>query len=78
MENLDKVRDEILAQVGTAQSLAALEETRVATLGRNGRVTQLMKTLGGLDADARKSAGAALNRLKDEVTNQVPLMIVAR
>jgi phenylalanyl-tRNA synthetase alpha chain len=67
MENLDTVRDEILAQVGAAQSLAALEEARVAALGRSGRVTQLMKTLGGLEPEARKSAGAALNRLKDEV-----------
>jgi phenylalanyl-tRNA synthetase alpha chain len=34
-------------------------------------VTQLMKTLGTLEADARRAAGAALNRLKDEVETAI-------
>ncbi len=67
MENLDNLREEIIGSVRKAAGLDALEEIRVAELGRKGRITGLMKGLGGLDPEARRAAGAALNRLKDEV-----------
>ena len=67
MENLDNLREEIIGAVRGAADLAALEELRVVELGRKGRITGLMKGLGGLDPEARRAAGAALNRLKDEV-----------
>src|SRR5579885_323288 len=67
MESLDQIRKDILRQVGAAASLAALEEARVAALGRRGAITELMKGLGALPPEARRERGAALNRLKDEV-----------
>ena len=70
-QELDPLRREILDAVSSAESRDQLEQVRVAALGRKGRVTQLMKTLGTLEADARRAAGAALNRLKDEVETAV-------
>jgi phenylalanyl-tRNA synthetase alpha chain len=67
MDNLDQLRQETLRAVSAAGTLEALDETRVAALGKKGSVTALMKTLGGLDPTARKERGAALNRLKDEI-----------
>ena len=67
MESLDQIRDAILGLVAEAQDRDALEEARVAALGRKGSITELMKGLSGLDAAARKDRGAALNRLKSEV-----------
>ncbi len=67
MESLDHLRDEVLRLIKAAASLDALEQVRVALLGRKGRVTELLKGLGGLEAEARRERGAALNRLKDEV-----------
>src|SRR3954470_20024753 len=67
MDNLDQIRAETLARIKAADSLAALEEARVAALGRKGRITEQMKTLGALAPEARREAGAALNRLQDEV-----------
>jgi phenylalanyl-tRNA synthetase alpha chain len=67
MENLDPIRADILAAIRRADSLASLDEARVAALGKKGRVTELMKGLGGLAPDERKKAGAALNTLKDEI-----------
>jgi phenylalanyl-tRNA synthetase alpha chain len=67
MESLDHIRDEILRLVKQATSPDALEQVRVAALGKKGSVTTLMRSLGGLDGDARRERGAALNRLKDEV-----------
>ena len=67
MEDLAEVQSELIAQVAAAGDLAALEGVRVAALGRKGRITGLMKTLGGLEPEARKPAGQALNAAKEAV-----------
>jgi phenylalanyl-tRNA synthetase alpha chain len=67
MEELESLRARLLAAVAEAAGPAALEQVRVAALGRKGEITERMKGLGALDADARKAAGQALNRLKDEI-----------
>ncbi|MEX0921698.1 MAG: phenylalanine--tRNA ligase subunit alpha [Rhodovibrionaceae bacterium] len=67
MEDLDKLKDDLVAAAAGAADMAALEDLRVSALGKKGRVTAQMKTLGQLDPDARKAAGQALNRVKDAV-----------
>jgi phenylalanyl-tRNA synthetase alpha chain len=67
MDNLASLRDEVLAAAAKAATAAELDEVRVAALGKKGRLTGLMKELGGLDPEARKARGQALNRVKDEV-----------
>src|SRR5258707_13052288 len=67
MDSLDHIRDEILHLVKAATSRDALEQVRVAILGKKGRVTALLKGLASLDPDARRERGAALNLLKDDV-----------
>lgn len=67
MQTPEQLRDELMADVGAADTLDALEALRVSALGKKGRITELMKGLGGLDPEARKATGQALNALKDEV-----------
>ena len=67
MESLDSIRDEWLRQITATASLDALEQIRVAALGRNGQVTGLLKGLGSLAPEERKARGAAVNKLKDEI-----------
>ena len=71
VEDLEALRHELVGQAAGAQSLAALEELRVAALGRKGRITELMKGLSGLDGEARKERGRALNLLKDTLTEAI-------
>ena len=71
MDTLDDLRDELLSEVSRTDDLAALDAARVAALGKKGLITGLMKDLGGLDPEARKQRGAALNRLKDEISAAV-------
>jgi phenylalanyl-tRNA synthetase alpha chain len=68
MDDLEQLRSAALGEIAAAASLDAIEATRIGILGRNGQLTQRMRGLGGLDPDARREAGAALNRLKDEIT----------
>jgi phenylalanyl-tRNA synthetase alpha chain len=70
-DDLDKLRHDLLGKVKEAESLETLDEVRVGALGKKGRLTQLMKTLGELEPEARKAFGAALNRLKDEISGAI-------
>ena len=57
----------LLAEVAAAGDDAALEAVRVAALGRNGSITALLKTLGTLAPEERKTQGPLINGLKDRV-----------
>jgi phenylalanyl-tRNA synthetase alpha chain len=62
---------DILQQVAAASDEAALEAIRVGTLGKKGSISEQMKSLGAMSPDERKTAGAALNVLKDTVTDAI-------
>ena len=65
--DLDTLKGDILNAVNAADSIAALEEVRVGALGKKGKITALMKGLGGLSHEERKAAGQAFNVVKEEV-----------
>ena len=67
MEDLDQLRASLLQEVAAASGAEALEAVRIAVLGRKGRITELMKGLGGLAPDERRAAGQKLNAVKDAV-----------
>ncbi len=67
MTDMMTLRTELLALVNNAETLEALEAARVAALGKKGRLTDIMKTLGGLDPEARRQLGQDVNALKDEL-----------
>ncbi len=70
MENTDRLRDELLARIAVAD-LGELEDIRVRALGRSGRITELMKGIGALPADRRRTAGQELNQVKDAVAGAI-------
>ncbi|MCA8887349.1 MAG: phenylalanine--tRNA ligase subunit alpha, partial [Parvularculaceae bacterium] len=67
MTNLKDMESEIAGQIAAADTLAALDEVRVAALGKKGAVSERMKTLGKMSPEERKEMGPALNGLKDRV-----------
>ncbi|WP_164157212.1 phenylalanine--tRNA ligase subunit alpha [Sandarakinorhabdus rubra] len=58
---------EILGQIAAADAPDALEAVRVAAMGKQGQVTQLLKTLGGMSPEERSVAGPAFNGLREAV-----------
>jgi phenylalanyl-tRNA synthetase alpha chain len=68
MSDLAALKDETLAAIDDAADEAALEAVRVAALGKKGSISALLGTLGRLSPDERKTQGAAINALKDTVT----------
>ena len=67
MTDLTQLENEILADITAAGDDAALEAVRVAALGKNGTITALLKTLGTLPPEQRKSQGPLVNGMKDRV-----------
>ncbi|MGO4870785.1 MAG: phenylalanine--tRNA ligase subunit alpha [Roseiarcus sp.] len=67
MTDLSALQQQTLASIAEARDEAALEAARVAALGKKGSISALLATLGKMSPDERKSAGAAINALKDQV-----------
>jgi phenylalanyl-tRNA synthetase alpha chain len=67
MTDLRSLETELLAAINAAPDEAALESVRVAALGKSGTVSALLKTLGSMTPDERKTQGPLINGLKDVV-----------
>src|SRR2546430_11895194 len=68
MSDLATLEQTILQQIAAATDEAALEFVRVAALGKKGSISALLATLGKMSPDERKTQGAAINLVKDKVT----------
>jgi phenylalanyl-tRNA synthetase alpha chain len=58
-------------EIAAAGDLAALDAVRVAALGKSGQVTQLLKSLGAMDADARAAEAPRIHALREAVTEAI-------
>ncbi|WP_438827120.1 phenylalanine--tRNA ligase subunit alpha [Sphingomonas bacterium] len=58
-----------LPAIASAPDLAALEAQRIALLGKQGSVSLLLKTLGGMSPEERQTTGARINRLRSDVAD---------
>jgi len=67
MADIAQLEQQIGAELAAANDETALEAVRVAALGRNGSITALLKTLGTLPPEERKTKGPEINGLKDRV-----------
>lgn len=67
IDQLAGMQAEALGLIHQAETPPTLEEVRVQYLGKKGAITQLMKSLGGLDPEARRERGAQINAVKDGI-----------
>ncbi|WP_434778844.1 phenylalanine--tRNA ligase subunit alpha [Neisseria sp. Ec49-e6-T10] len=65
MSSIDTILAQALAQVDSVTDLNELELVKANYLGKNGSITELLKTLGKCSAEERKSLGAHINQGKD-------------
>lgn len=71
MEDLASIRKEVKKAVSGASAPEALENLRVSYLGKSGIISGKMRILGGLPPEQRKEFGAAVNKLRDEVSTLI-------
>ena len=67
MNDLDQLVQDAVADFAGASAPAELENAKARYLGKAGRLTELMKGLGALSPDEKKTRGAAINALKQQV-----------
>jgi phenylalanyl-tRNA synthetase alpha chain len=67
MSDLDLLVNSAQADFAAAQTPPQLEDAKARYLGKSGRVTELLKGLGALSADEKKTRGAAINQAKQRV-----------
>ena len=65
---LDRLLSQALADISAAEDSAAVEQLRVSLLGRQGAVTAQLKLIGAQPPEERKTFGAAVNRVRDQLT----------
>lgn len=68
---LNELEATIAAEIEAAEGTEALEDVRVSALGKKGRVSLLMKSLGKMSPEERKVMGPALNGLKVTLTDLI-------
>ncbi|MBS8226612.1 phenylalanine--tRNA ligase subunit alpha [Vannielia litorea] len=64
---MDELRGKYIEAIAGATDEAALEELRLAAVGKKGEVSLKMRELGKMSPEERQVAGPALNALKDEI-----------
>ncbi|KKK48112.1 hypothetical protein LCGC14_3148410 [marine sediment metagenome] len=65
---MDDLKSKYLTAIDAATDEAALEEVRLAAIGKKGEVALRMRELGRMTPEERQSAGPALNALKAQIT----------
>lgn len=67
MDNLDQLVEEAVADFAAAADAGQLDQIKARYLGKTGALTVQLKSLGRLPAEERRTAGADINRAKQQV-----------
>lgn len=67
MDTLNQLYQDALAAIDKASNTQALDDLRVKYLGKKGKITAQLKSLGQLSAEERPAAGAKINEVKEAV-----------
>jgi phenylalanyl-tRNA synthetase alpha chain len=67
MENLEQIVAEACAAFAETSDADTLEQVKARYLGKSGQITELLKGLGKLPPEEKKTAGAAINRAKEQI-----------
>ena len=76
MENVNRIVAEGIAAVEAAQDFNALEQIKARYLGKTGELTGLLKTLGQMSPEERKTIGAHINECKNQFQTAFVLSVL--
>ena len=71
MTDIEALERQLLGAIAAASDESALEQIRVAAMGKKGSVSELLKSLGSLSPEERKTKGPLFNRLRDRVAEAI-------
>ncbi len=68
MSDIETLQTELIAGIDSADTLEALEAVRVSALGKQGSVSALLKTMGGMSPEERQTQGPIINGLRESIS----------
>ena len=68
---MDDLKEKYLSRIADALDEAALEDIRLAAVGKKGEVALKMRELGQMDPTERQIKGPILNALKNEILSAI-------
>lgn len=66
-KQLKTILEEVRAQINEANAPESVEEIRVRVLGKKGRLTEILRSMGSLNAEERKEVGKLANEVRGEI-----------
>jgi phenylalanyl-tRNA synthetase alpha chain len=66
--DIDELGHRLMGLIEAADTLEALEAVRVSALGKQGSVSALLKTMGGMSPEERQTQGPIINGLRESIT----------
>ena len=71
MSDLDKINSIFNAKIDSIKSKDELQNLKTEFFGKKGQITSQFKNLGSLPPDKKKKFASELNKLKDNLANQI-------
>jgi phenylalanyl-tRNA synthetase alpha chain len=69
MTNIATLQTDLMGAIDSADTLGSLEAVRIAALGKQGSVSALLKTMGGMSPEERQTQGPLINGLRESITS---------
>ncbi len=67
IEELDSLKQRVLADISAAEDSAALEDVRIAVLGKSGTLTAYLRNMGNVPKEEKAQVGRAVNEARTAV-----------
>ena len=64
---LEKILEEAKVKLSQAASIAEADEIRVRLLGKKGQLTEILRGMGKLSPEERKTTGQMANKVRGEI-----------
>jgi phenylalanyl-tRNA synthetase alpha chain len=69
MSDIETLQTDLMVAIGSADTPEAIEAVRVSALGKQGSVSALLKTMGGMSPEERQTQGPIINGLRESITS---------
>ena len=73
MSDLEKINSIFNAKIDSVKTKEELQSIKTEFFGKNGEITKQFKTLGSLDSEKRKEFASDLNKIKEDLLNQIEI-----
>ena len=70
-EQLEKIKEEALKQIGVSEGLEKLNDIRVAYLGKKGELTTLLKSMKDVAPEDRPKVGQLVNEARAVIESRL-------